>query len=48
MRRRTLGTLVLLATLSLAGVVFTQVMWLKRAQRMPCSFPLYTAGLEQL
>ena len=33
MRRRTLGTLVLLATLSLAGVVFTQVMWLKRAQR---------------
>ena len=33
MRRRTLGTLVLLAILSLAGVVFTQVMWLKRAQR---------------
>ena len=33
MRRRTLGTLVLLAVLSLAGVVFTQMMWLKRAQR---------------
>jgi len=33
MRRRTLGTLVLLAILSLAGVVFTQVMWLKRAQQ---------------
>ena len=32
MRRRTLGVLVLLATLSLAGVVFTQVIWLKRAQ----------------
>ncbi len=33
MRRRTLGTLVLLAILSLGGVVFTQTMWLKRAQR---------------
>jgi two-component system phosphate regulon sensor histidine kinase PhoR len=33
MRRRTLGTLVLLASLCLAGVVFTQVIWLKRAQR---------------
>lgn len=33
MRRRTLGTLVLLGLLSLAGVVFTQTMWLKRAQR---------------
>lgn len=33
MRRRTLGTLVLLATLSLAGVVFTQMIWLKRAQQ---------------
>ena len=32
MRRRTLGVLVLLATLSLAGVVFTQLIWLKRAQ----------------
>ncbi|MCO6482240.1 MAG: HAMP domain-containing histidine kinase [Flavobacteriales bacterium] len=33
MRRRTLGILVLLATLSLAGVVFTQVIWLRRAQQ---------------
>ncbi len=33
MRQRTLGTLVLLATLSVAGVVATQLMWLKRAQR---------------
>jgi len=33
MRRRTLGILVLLGILSLAGVVFTQTMWLKRAQR---------------
>ncbi|MBX2983461.1 MAG: HAMP domain-containing sensor histidine kinase [Flavobacteriales bacterium] len=33
MRRRTLGTLVLLGFMSLAGVVFTQVMWLKRAQQ---------------
>ncbi|HMN05303.1 MAG TPA: HAMP domain-containing sensor histidine kinase [Flavobacteriales bacterium] len=33
MRRRTLGILVLLATLSLAGVVITQVVWLKRAQQ---------------
>lgn len=33
MRRRTLGTLVLLATLSLAGVVLTQVIWLNRAKQ---------------
>lgn len=33
MRRRTLGILILLGTLSLAGVVFTQFMWLRRAQR---------------
>jgi two-component system phosphate regulon sensor histidine kinase PhoR len=33
MRRRTLGTLVLLATLSLVGVVYTQMIWLKRAQQ---------------
>jgi two-component system phosphate regulon sensor histidine kinase PhoR len=33
MRRRTLGTLVLLATLSLAAVVFTQVIWLSRAKQ---------------
>ncbi|HRN36298.1 MAG TPA: HAMP domain-containing sensor histidine kinase [Flavobacteriales bacterium] len=33
MRRRTLGPLVLLATLSVAGVVSTQVVWLKRAQQ---------------
>ena len=33
MRRRTLGTLVLLATLSVVGVVLTQYIWLRRAQR---------------
>lgn len=33
MRRRTLGTLVLLATLSVIGVVLTQYTWLRRAQR---------------
>lgn len=33
MRRRTLGILVLLATLSVAGVVATQLMWLDRARR---------------
>ncbi|MFT3884896.1 MAG: HAMP domain-containing sensor histidine kinase [Flavobacteriales bacterium] len=33
MRRRTLGTLVLLATLSVIGVVVTQISWLDRAQR---------------
>lgn len=33
MRRRTLGTLVLLASICLAGVVFTQVVWLGRAQQ---------------
>ena len=33
MRRRTLGTLVLLASLCLAAVVFTQVIWLGRAQQ---------------
>ncbi len=33
MNRRTVGTLVLLATLSLAGVVLTQVVWLRRAQQ---------------
>lgn len=33
MRRRTLGTLVLLATLSVIGVVLTQIIWLDRAQR---------------
>lgn len=33
MRRRNLGILVLLATLSLAGVVLTQVIWLNRAKQ---------------
>ncbi len=34
MRRRTLGTLVLLATLSVIGVVLTQILWLDRAFRV--------------
>lgn len=33
MRRRTIGTIVLLALLSMAGVVATQYIWLRRAQR---------------
>lgn len=33
MRRRTIGTIVLLALLSMAGVVTTQYIWLRRAQR---------------
>ena len=33
MRRRTLGTLVLLALLSMVGVVLTQYIWLRRAQQ---------------
>lgn len=33
MRRRTLATLVLLATLSVVGVVLTQMIWLDRAQQ---------------
>lgn len=33
MRRRTLATLVLLATFSVVGVVLTQMIWLDRAQR---------------
>lgn len=33
MRRRTLGTIVLLALLSMTGVVLTQYIWLRRAQR---------------
>jgi two-component system, OmpR family, phosphate regulon sensor histidine kinase PhoR len=33
MRRRTLGTLVLLATLSLVAIVVVQIIWLDRAQR---------------
>ncbi len=33
MRRRTLGTLVLLALLSMMGVVLTQYIWLRRAQQ---------------
>lgn len=33
MRRRTLATLILLATLSVVGVVLTQMIWLDRAQR---------------
>lgn len=33
MRRRTLGTLVLLALLSVVGVVVTQYIWLRRAQQ---------------
>lgn len=33
MRRRTLGILILLAALSLSGVVVTQMVWLKRAQQ---------------
>lgn len=33
MRRRTIGTIVLLALLSMAGVVITQYIWLRRAQR---------------
>jgi two-component system, OmpR family, phosphate regulon sensor histidine kinase PhoR len=34
MKRRSLGTLVLLALLSLAGVVVTQVLWLSQAHRL--------------
>ena len=33
MRRRTLGTIVLLALLSMVGVVLTQYIWLRRAQQ---------------
>ncbi len=33
MRRRTLGTIVLLALLSMTGVVLTQYIWLRRAQQ---------------
>jgi two-component system phosphate regulon sensor histidine kinase PhoR len=33
MRRRTLGTIVLLASLSMVGVVLTQYIWLRRAQQ---------------
>lgn len=33
MRRRTLGTIVLLAMLSMVGVVLTQYIWLRRAQQ---------------